>query len=60
MKPDYWLHDIRGKVGKTLPQAFVRNKGSNNRTVKWRQDTVIDGYYEVISTDQFVVVMKLL
>ena len=51
MNPDYWLHGIRGKVGKNLPQAFVRNKGSYNRTAKWKQEAVIEGCYEVIAAD---------
>ena len=51
MKPDYWLHDIRGKAGRNVSWAFAWNKGSYNRTAKWEQDTVIEGYYEVIAAD---------
>ena len=51
MKPDYWLHDIRGKTGRNVSWAFARNKGSYSRTVKWKQETVMGGCHEVIAAD---------
>jgi hypothetical protein len=33
------LHHTRGKVGKTVSQAFVRNKRSRYRSVKSQEET---------------------
>lgn len=47
MKPDYWLHGIRGKVGKNIAQAFVWNKGSHHRLINpLTGDVIVYGLYE--------------
>lgn len=58
--PDYCLHNIRGKGGRTFNQAQVRNKRSRNRSVNLQQCREADrkGITEVSAADQFVVVLN--
>ena len=48
MGPDYWLHGIRGKAGKNIPQAFVRNKGSHHCLINppVDGDVSVQGWYD--------------
>ena len=59
-KPDYCLHNIRGKGIRTFNRAQIRNKRSRNRSVNLQQCGEADrkGISEVPAADQFVVVMN--
>lgn len=60
-RPDYCLHDIRGKGIRTVNRAQVRNKRSRNRPVNLSQggEAGSKGITEIPAADQIVVVMNL-